>query len=42
MAGQYAWGIKLDSLEAYTTNQEWGKIFIDRTDEKNRLTPINK
>jgi vacuolar protein sorting-associated protein 13A/C len=38
----YAWGLKLDSLDAYTTNYEWLKVFIDRTDEKNRLTPINK
>ena len=32
----------MDDLDAYTTNSEWNKFYIDRTDEKNKLAPMNK
>ena len=32
----------MNSLEALTTNSEWIKFFIDRTDDRNKVTPMNK
>ena len=31
---KYSWGITLDRLDVFTTNQKWEKEYIDRTDER--------
>jgi len=31
----YSWGITMDSLEAYTCDENWQKNYIDRTKEEN-------
>jgi len=39
---KYAWGLTLDEIMVYTTNKNWQREFIDRTDAKNRLEPMRK
>lgn len=41
-AQSYSWGIKLDLLEAMTTNDDFHVCFIDRSDAKNKNAPRNK
>jgi len=38
----YAWGITLDEILLYTTNEKWEREFIDRTIPQNLLLPIRK
>lgn len=38
----FSWGIKLDELEVITTNKEFLKCFVDRSDPKNKDAPSNK
>lgn len=39
---KYSWGITLDKIEIYTTDEKWKRNFFDRTDEKNKDKPMNK
>ncbi len=39
---KYSWGITLDRLEIYTTDDNWKKKFFDRTDAKNKDKNMNK
>lgn len=35
ISNAFAWGITMDSLEAYTCDENWKKNYIDRTKEEN-------
>jgi len=38
----FAFGVGLTSLQLYTTNENWEKKFVDRTDPANKLIPMRK
>ena len=38
----YQYGITLDQINAFTTDEEWNKIFVDRTNQDNKLANRNK
>ena len=38
----YSFGITLDEIIVVTTDENWKKMFLDRTEEKNKGKPINK
>ena len=39
---RFSWGMTLDTLEIFTTDKNWKKNFIDRTDPANQAQPMNK
>ncbi|CAK86161.1 unnamed protein product (macronuclear) [Paramecium tetraurelia] len=39
---RYSWGIKMDSLTALTTNEEFVVAFVDRSNKDTKLVPKNK
>ena len=38
----FSLGVTLQEIDLYTTDENWGRIYIDRTLEKNKGKPMNK
>ena len=39
---KFSFGVTLDEIIMITTDEDWKKCFIDRTEEKNKEKPMNK
>lgn len=42
ITNRFAWGIAMNSFEAYTCDENWKKRYIDRTQEQNKNIPLQK